>query len=73
MRPKNVVPSYLKHKATGKGWVIIDGKTYYLGEHGSEESIAEYNRLIGEWSANHAVVLPATSSQPSKWYPLFRL
>ncbi len=63
MRPKNATPSYLKHKATGRGRVVIDGKTYYLpGKYKSPESVAEYHRLCAEWSANHATILPNPSS-----------
>jgi integrase len=45
-------PSYCLHKATGQAVVRIDGKDHYLGKHGTPESRAEYNRLIGEWFAN---------------------
>jgi integrase len=30
----------------------LDGKTFYLGTHGSEASRALYNRLLAEWLAN---------------------
>jgi hypothetical protein len=38
MRPKNLVPSYLRHKATGQARVVINGRTYYLGTFGSAET-----------------------------------
>ncbi len=46
------VPSYRKHKATGQAVVTISGKDIYLGQYGSKESRAEYNRIVGEWLAN---------------------
>ena len=51
MRAKRT-PSYCLHKATGQAVVRIDGHDFYLGKYGSEESKAEYNRLIAEWYAN---------------------
>ena len=66
MRPKNPVPSYLRHQATGQARVVIGGKTYYLGPYNSPESRAEYGRLIGEWSANKATITPTSSSPASR-------
>jgi integrase len=66
MRPKNPVPSYLRHQATGQARVVIGGKTYYLGPYNSPESRAEYGRLIGEWSANNQTVTPTPTNAPSK-------
>ena len=49
MAKRKRVPGYLPHKARGIAKVIINGKTHYLpGEYGSEESKAEYDRLITE-------------------------
>ena len=45
-------PKYRKHKATGQAIVVLDGKTIYLGPHGTKTSKQEYDRLIGEWLAN---------------------
>ena len=66
MRPKNPVPSYLRHQATGQARVVIGGKTYYLGPYNSPESRAEYGRLIGEWSANNQTVTPTPTKTASK-------
>jgi hypothetical protein len=50
MAKRKRVPGYLPHKARGIAKVIINGKTHYLpGEYGSEESKAEYDRLITEY------------------------
>lgn len=43
------IPRYSLHKATGHARVCIDGRDHYLGPYGSEESKAEYSRLIVKW------------------------
>lgn len=45
-------PRYRKHKATGQAVVVLDGKTFYLGPHGTKASKLQYDQLIGEWLAN---------------------
>ncbi len=45
------VPSYRLHKATGQAVCVIRGKSYYLGKHGTSESRAKYEKLIGEYLA----------------------
>jgi integrase len=42
------VPSLRRHKPTGGAVVTLDGKGYYLGRFGSQESKAEYRRLLAE-------------------------
>jgi hypothetical protein len=49
---KQHTPSYCLHKASGQAVVRIDGRDVYLGKHGTPESKAEYNRVIGKWFAN---------------------
>lgn len=50
MANRRRVPGYLLHKPRGTGKVIIHGKTIYLpGKYGSDESKAEYDRLIAEY------------------------
>lgn len=44
-------PKYRHHKARNLGVVRIDGKDYYLGRFGSEESRAKYHRLLADWRA----------------------
>lgn len=41
-------PKYPLHKATGQARVTIHGKTYYLGNHGSEASQQKYKQLIAD-------------------------
>jgi integrase len=43
------VPKYRKHKATGQAVVTLDGRDIYLGPWKTKASLAEYDRLIGEW------------------------
>jgi integrase len=48
------VPSYLNHAPSGRARVRIDGKDHYLGPYGSEESKAEYDRLVRKWLGDRA-------------------
>lgn len=48
-RPKTLKPAYCLHKSSGRAYVTIDGKTVYLGTHGTQESRDQYDRVIGEW------------------------
>jgi hypothetical protein len=46
------LPKYCLHKASGRAFVRIEGKMYYLGKYGSQTSRQEYDRIIGEFVAN---------------------
>jgi len=48
-------PSLRLHKPSKQAVVTIDGKDHYLGPWGSKRAQVEYERLIGEWSANGGV------------------
>jgi hypothetical protein len=48
-RRQNRLPAYQFHKATGQAVVKIAGRFFYLGEHDSPASHAEWKRLTGEW------------------------
>ena len=50
-RAKNILPSYTLHKHTGKARVRIDGRDYYLGEYGSDDSRRRYGELIARLSS----------------------
>ena len=50
--PKRNIPNYRLHKATGQGFVELDGRRFYLGKHGSKASREEYERRIAEHLAN---------------------
>lgn len=49
--PSLSVPKYCRHKASGQARVHLAGRDLYLGVYGSEESRAEYRRLIAEYLA----------------------
>ena len=42
-------PSYRLHKATGQARVTIYGKTYYLGQHGTELSEQRYRQHLADY------------------------
>jgi len=46
------LPKYCHHKSTDRAFVRIEGKTYYLGKHGTAASRREYDRVIAEFIAN---------------------
>ena len=50
----NSLPKYRKKSVRGSVYAVVrlDGKDHYLGDHGSESSKKEYERLTGEWLAN---------------------
>jgi len=43
--------TYRLHKARNLAVVTLGGKTHYLGKYGSDESKAEYRRLVAEFKA----------------------
>lgn len=46
------IPKYRKH-ASGQARVVINGKDYYLGKHGTKLSRQRYDALIAEWLADN--------------------
>lgn len=51
-------PSYLKHTGADgrvRARVVIDGKTHYLGEWNSVESLERYHAKLAEWRARHGL------------------
>ena len=57
------LPSYRLHKRSKQAIVNLNGHDHYLGPHGSDESKAEYDRLICEWLANGRK--PIAQEQPT--------
>ena len=49
---KKQLPKYCHHMSSGRAFVRIGGKMYYLGKYGPEASRREYDRIIGEFIAN---------------------
>ncbi len=56
-------PSYRNHKPSGQAVVTLDGRDFYLGRYGIEESRNEYDRMIAEWLTNGRR-LPAPAAGP---------
>ncbi len=50
-RPKNPIPKYNRHRASGQARIRVNGKDIYLGPWNSKESRAEYNRICAELEA----------------------
>ncbi|MCA9134676.1 MAG: hypothetical protein KDA45_16020, partial [Planctomycetales bacterium] len=48
MHKRPDVPAYLRH-SSGQARVILNGKAFYLGKHGSKVSRQRYDALIAEW------------------------
>lgn len=44
-RPKNSLPSLRRHSVSGHAIVVWDGKTYYLGQYGTAESVENYQSI----------------------------
>ncbi len=53
------IPKYRLHKPSGRAVVTLLGRDVYLGEYGSPESRAEYDRVIGEWLAKGRAIAVA--------------
>ncbi len=51
-RSKSFIPSYRLHKHSGRAFVELDGRRYYLGPHADPATRENYDRLISEWLAN---------------------
>jgi len=51
-RLTHINPAYRRHRASGQAVVSIAGRDHYLGPWKSKASMAEYDRVIGEWLAN---------------------
>ena len=50
-RKKSMQPQYLYH-VSGNARVRINGKDYYLGKHGSQDSYARYHALLKQYVEN---------------------
>ncbi len=55
MSKKRTEPTYQLHKASGQARTVIDGKSIYLGIHGSPESQERFNDLKAEWRLRQSV------------------
>ncbi|WP_413430906.1 tyrosine-type recombinase/integrase [Crateriforma spongiae] len=50
-RKRSTAPGYRYH-VSGQAVVTLDGRNFYLGEHGSPQSWAKYYALLAEYNAN---------------------
>lgn len=57
------IPRHCLHKASGQGFVRLNGRMIYTGKWRSPESNRCYERLISEWLANGRQLAP----EISKW------
>ncbi len=54
-------PSLCRHKPSGRAYVRLGGRTFYLGPWGTTESRAEYDRIVAEW-LTHGRRLPGADA-----------
>ncbi len=59
------IPSYRKHKVSGHAVVTLNGRDFYLGPHGSEESHAKYKRHVAEWLSGSEQLPPGVVGRSS--------
>lgn len=45
-------PSLRHHKASGQGFVVLNGRWIYLGKYGLDSTERAYHRTLEEWFAN---------------------
>lgn len=45
------VPKYCHHKPTDQAYIFINGKRFYLGKYGSEDSHKKFDQILSEWIA----------------------
>lgn len=69
-RPKSPVPAYRRHKPSGLAVVTVPSpggkrRDIYLGPHGSEESLAEYRRVLAQIRVSPADPVPTAGVAPS--------
>jgi hypothetical protein len=70
--PRIRLPKYRHNKGKDLALVTFDGRDFYLGKYGLQESRAAYDPLIGHWVAHgrclpldpQALALPAPALQP---------
>ena len=42
-------PSMRHHKATGQGYVVLNGKAIALGKYGQPDTLEKYHQAVAEW------------------------
>ncbi|MDZ4683819.1 MAG: hypothetical protein SH850_01940 [Planctomycetaceae bacterium] len=67
-RPKSLIPSYLLHKPTGQARARIDGRDFYLGPFGSDDSRRKFGELVAQHCSGRIVdplARPGTTTVPT--------
>jgi hypothetical protein len=59
---RSPAPAYRRHKPSGRAVVSVAGRDVYLGAYGSDESRAQYDRVVGEWLLAGRRSAPSTDS-----------
>jgi hypothetical protein len=60
--PLKNTPSYCLHKRSGRAYVTLSNRQVWLGEHGTPESRAAYDRAVGGSMTNGRKVLSDAGS-----------
>lgn len=69
---KRRVPSLRHHRASGQGFVELNGRRVYLGRFGLPQTKASYDRVVGEWLANgRQLAIPADEITIGELVPRF--
>ncbi|WP_406699189.1 site-specific integrase [Singulisphaera sp. Ch08] len=63
-------PSYRFHKPSGQAVVTLNGRDFYLGKHGTPQSLAEYDRLLAEWLVNGRHAATRARENPTSGSPV---
>lgn len=50
---ENYIPRYRRHRPSGQTVVTLNGRDFYLGQHGTQVGKTTYDKLIAEWTANN--------------------
>ena len=51
-KPRNSQPKYCLHKATGQGYVKLNGKPHYLGSYDRPETRQRYLQVLSDWESS---------------------
>jgi transposase InsO family protein len=63
--PRHSPPKYRLHKGSGQAFIEILGKRHCCGVHGTDESHAEYQRMIEVWRTGAAAAGVADGKLPA--------
>ena len=55
---------YRIHRPSGQAIVTLGGKDFYLGPHGTEASVLQYDRLIANWLSHGRQTPQPVDPQP---------